>query len=463
MPSLFAPAIRLAEGWAENVRIDVDAATGVITALIPNGDSSSAEKLRGLVVPGIPTLHSHAFQRALAGLGERRGGGPTEGHGDDFWSWREVMYRFLDRLTPEQVQIIATHLYVEMVEAGYSRVCEFHYLHRAPDGKPYDDSLQMAWAHAEAACDAGIALTLAPCLYSYGNFGGASHSGGQRRFILSTDEYLSAFSRLTSVSPTQRDFDIAICFHSLRAVTPDQIDAVLSATPRDLPIHIHVAEQVKEVEACVAWSAERPVEWLLNHVGLNERWRLVHATHMTSAEAEGAARSGAVAVVCPTTEGNLGDGFFPADAWFKAGGALGIGTDSQVTVDPCEELRLFEYTRRLQHRQRSLSVTEEQRHPGAQLWLATARADARGGGAQTGSLAVGMRADFLVLDPDHVNLAGCRGDAVFDALVFVSTPGPSPIRQNWIGGRCITQNGRHPKSERTRSAYVEVLRALQRS
>jgi formimidoylglutamate deiminase len=458
MPSLFAPSIRLAEGWAENVRLEIDAA-GIITTLTPNGDPSGAEKLRGWVVPGIPNLHSHAFQRALAGLGERRGGGD----GDDFWSWREVMYRFLDRLTPEQVQIIATQLYVEMVEAGYSRVCEFHYLHRAPDGKPYDDSLQMAWAHVEAACEAGIALTLAPCLYSHGNFGGELHSRGQRRFILSTDAYLSAFSRLTSISPAQRDFDIAICFHSLRAVTPDQIETVLCATPEDLPIHIHVAEQVKEVGACVAWSGERPVEWLLNHLGLNDRWRLVHATHMTQTEAEEAAKSGAVAIVCPTTEGNLGDGFFPADTWFKANGALGIGTDSQITVDTREELRLFEYARRLQHRQRSLSVTAEQTHPGAHLWLSTARADARGGGANTGALAVGMRADFLVLDFDHINLAGCRGDALFDALVFISTPAPSPIRQNWIGGRCITQNGRHPKSEQTRAAYAKVLRELQQA
>jgi formimidoylglutamate deiminase len=371
------------------------------------------------------------------------------------------MYRFLDQLTPEQVQIIATQLYVEMVEAGYSRVCEFHYLHRAPDGKPYEDSLQMAWAHVEAACDSGIALTLAPCLYTYGNFGGLMHSRGQRRFIQSTESYLSAFSRLTSVSPPQRDFDIALCFHSLRAVTPDQIGTVLSATPEDLPIHIHVAEQVKEVEACVAWSGERPVEWLLNHVGLNARWRLVHATHMTPAEAEGAAKSGAVAVVCPTTEGNLGDGFFPADEWFKANGAFGVGTDSQITVDPREELRLFEYARRLQHRARSLSVTAEQTHPGALLWLSAARADARGGGARTGELAVGMRADFLVLDPDHVNLSGCSGDALFDALVFVSNAGPSPVRQNWIGGQCITQNGRHPKSEQTRAAYIGVLRELQ--
>jgi formimidoylglutamate deiminase len=456
MPSLFAPAIRLPEGWAENVRLEVDA-NGIITSLTANGDASGAERLRGPVVPGIPNLHSHAFQRALAGLGERRGR-----DGDDFWSWREVMYRFLDRLTPQQVQVIATHLYVEMVEAGYSRVCEFHYLHRTPDGEFYADALEMAWAHAEAACDSGIALTLAPCLYSHSNFGGLLHSRGQRRFILSTDAYLSAFSRLTSISPPQRDFDIAICFHSLRAVTPEQIHTVLTALPRNLPVHIHVAEQTQEVDACLAWSGERPVEYLLNHVGLDERWRLVHATHMTPAEAERAARSGAVAVLCPTTEGNLGDGFFPADDWFRAEGAVGIGTDSQITVDPREELRLFEYTRRLQKRARSLSVTAEQTHPGAHLWLSAARADARGGGAKTGALEVGLRADFLVLDADHANLAGCTGDAIFDALVFVSNPGPSPIRQNWIGGRCITQNGRHPKAEQTRSAYADVLRTLQK-
>lgn len=455
MPLFLAPAIRLADGWAREALLDIDE-RGFIASVTPDARADGAQRLSGPVVPAIVNLHSHSFQRALAGLGERKAGAD-----DDFWSWREVMYRFLDRLTPEQAKAIAAQLYTEMIEAGYSRVCEFHYVHRAPNAEHYEDPLSMAWAHVEAARETGIALTLAPCLYSYGHFGGIAPSPGQRRFINSADSYLKSFSRLSSIARQQGDFDLAVCFHSLRAVTPSQIDLVLSATPRDIPVHIHVAEQMKEVEACLAWSGERPVEWLLNHVELNDRWRLVHATHMTEHETVSAARSGAVAVVCPTTEGNLGDGFFPAAPWLDAGGALGIGTDSQITVNPAEELRLFEYGRRLQQQRRSLSATPDQPHPGARLWLEAAKADTRGGGAQTGVLAAGMRADFLVLDGEHVNFAGREGDALLDTLVFVSGPGPLPILENWIGGRRITQNGRHPRSEQIRREYIRVLSELQ--
>lgn len=448
---LFAPYARLPNGWAENVLIEVTA-DGAIARVEPGQPANGVERLPGPVIPAIPNLHSHAFQRAMAGLGERR-----TAEGDDFWSWREVMYRFLDQLTPEDLEAISTQLYVEMVEAGYSRVVEFHYVHNAPDGRAYADPLETARAHVRAAETAGIGLTLTPVLYAHSNFGGAEPKPGQRRFIQSTEAYLAQVAALTAEASA---FDVALGVHSLRAVTPRELRDVLDQGPRDLPMHIHVAEQTKEVQDCLDWCGQRPVEWLINHAGLGPRWRLVHATHMTPEEARRAAATGAVTVLCPTTEGNLGDGFFQADVWLDACGVIGVGTDSHVTIDPREELRWFEYGRRLQARKRGLAATPEQPHPGARLWLDIARADDRGGGAKTGEIAEGKRADFLVLDAEHPNLVGRSGDAWLDALAFVATPGPSPIRETWIGGRRRTEAGRHPKAESVKTAYVETLKRL---
>ena len=451
---LFAPSARLPEGWADDVLIDVDDASGLISAVTPRANRVGAERLAGPVIPAIPNLHSHAFQRGMAGLGEKR-----TAKGDDFWSWREVMYRFLDRVTPQDAEAIAAQLYVEMAEAGYGRVAEFHYLHNDPDGRPYADPLEMARAHVRAAKTAGIALTLVPVLYSHSTFGGREPTHGQRRFIQSADQYLRMLEALAREAG-EGGFDLGVSVHSLRAVTPEQVGEVLAATPMGRPIHIHVAEQTKEVDDCLAWSGARPVQWLLDNVGLDDRWRLVHATHMTETEARAAAGTGAVAVLCPTTEGNLGDGFFQADAWSGAGGVIGIGTDSHVTIDPREELRWYEYGRRLSRRQRGLAAMPDQPHPGAALWLAAASADARGGGAQTGQIAPGWRADFLALDAAHPNLAGRQGDVLFDSLVFVSGPGASPIAETWIGGRRVTQAGRHPLREQTQRAYAETVARL---
>ena len=451
MPVVFAPQARLPAGWASDVRIEISD-DGVIASVIAGESRQGADLLSGPVIPAMANLHSHAFQRGMAGLGEAR-----TRPGDDFWSWREVMYRFLDRIGPAEVEAIATQLYVEMAEAGYGRVCEFHYLHNDADGRAYADPLEMARAHVRAAKTAGIGLTLVPVLYTHSTFGGREPNHGQRRFIQTTDQYLAMVSALAAEA---EDFDLAISVHSLRAVTPEQIADVLAVAPDDVPVHIHVAEQTKEVNDCLAWSGKRPVRWLIDNVALNDSWRLIHATHMNEDEAHDAAQTGAVAVVCPTTEGNLGDGFFQADAWFAANGVIGLGTDSHVTIDPREELRWFEYGRRLQHQKRGLSEPVPLPNPGAALWLDAAKADARGGGVQTGRIEPGWRADFLVLDGDHTNLAGRAGDAILDSLVFVSTPGPSPIAETWVGGERLTQAGRHPRAEETARAYAEVVRGL---
>jgi formimidoylglutamate deiminase len=451
MPAVFARDARLPAGWAKDVRIEIGH-DGVITSVIAGARGDDAEHLAGPAIPAMANLHSHAFQRGMAGLGEAH-----TRQGDDFWSWREVMYRFLDRIGPAEVEAIATQLYVEMVEAGYARVCEFHYLHNDPDGRPYADPLEMARAHVRAARTAGIGLTLVPVLYTHSTFGGREPNHGQRRFIQSTEQYLQMVSDLAAEAD---GFDLAISVHSLRAVTPGQIAQVLAVAPADVPVHIHVAEQTREVSDCLEWSGKRPVRWLIDNVGLNDSWRLVHATHMSEDEAHDAAQTGAVAVLCPTTEGNLGDGFFQADAWIEANGVIGLGTDSHVTIDPREELRWLDYGRRLNHQKRGLAQPASLPNPGAALWLETARADARGGGAHTGRIEPGWRADFLVLDGDHPNLTGRSGDAILDSLVFVSTPGPSPISETWVGGKQLTANGRHPRAADVARAYARVIEHL---
>ena len=431
---------RLPDGWARDVRITVE--DGVITDLTTSADPAGAERLSGAVVPALTNLHSHAFQRAMAGLAERARAGV-----EDVWAWREAMYRFLDRLTPEQMEAIATMLYAELAEGGYAGVVEFHYLHNDPGGRPYADPAETAHAHRRAAATAGFGLTLAPVLYSHSDFGGAPPKHGQRRFIRSTDDFL----RLLEASGAE-----AMAFHSLRAVTPEQIAQVLAAADPALPIHIHAAEQTGEVEASVAWSGARPVEWLLANAPVSDRWTLVHATHMTDAEAAGLARSGATVALCPSTEGNLGDGVFNADAFLGAGGAFGIGSDSHVTTSAPEELRWFEYGRRLQARKRTMSGGTGE-HVGAGLWLSAARAGTRPTGRRTGEIAVGARCDLVVLDTDHPTLTGRAGDLMLDSLVF---SGSGAIREVWSAGRRIVDGGRHIHRDAIAAAYRKTIAEL---
>ena len=431
---------RLPDGWARDVRVTV--ADGVITGVTAGADAVGSERLKGAVVPALTNLHSHAFQRAMAGLAERARAGV-----EDFWAWREAMYRFLDRLTPEQMEAIAAMLYAELAEGGYAGVVEFHYLHNDPDGRPYADPGETAHAHRRAAATAGFGMTLAPVLYSHSDFGGAPPKHGQRRFIRSTDDFLA----LLEASGAE-----ALAFHSLRAVTPEQIARVLAAADPALPVHIHAAEQTGEVEASLAWSGARPVEWLLANAPLSDRWTLVHATHMTDAEAAGLARSGATVALCPSTEGNLGDGFFNADAFLGAGGAFGIGSDSHVTTSAPEELRWFEYGRRLQARKRTMSGGTGE-HVGAGLWLSAARAGSSPTGRRTGEITVGARCDLVVLDTDHPTLAGRAGDLILDSLVFSGT---GAIREVWSAGRRIVDGGSHIHRDAIAAAYRQTLAEL---
>ncbi len=332
----FCPMALLSDGWARNVAIDIGA-DGRIAAVASGMAPGAGERLAGPVVPALSNLHSHAFQRAMAGLAERAGPGD-----DSFWTWRAQMYRTVALMRPEDIEAIAAKLYVEMLKGGFSRVAEFHYLHHGAGGVVYADPAETSHRILAAAATAGIGLTHLPVFYAHSNFGGAEPGEGQRPFLHDVDGFLALLDRL---APACREAGatLGLALHSLRAAAPGEIAAILAAETTDGPIHIHVAEQEREVEDCLAWSGRRPVEWLLDEVDVNERWCAIHATHMTPGETERLAASGAVAGLCPATEANLGDGIFPATAFRAAGGRFGIGTDSHVATSVAEELRLLEY------------------------------------------------------------------------------------------------------------------------
>ncbi len=455
--SVFAPAALLPEGWAEDVLIDLSAEgdidavhTGIAEDAIPAG----AVRCKGPVVPGMPNLHSHAFQRAMAGLAERSG--PSD---DSFWTWRQVMYDFVGRLTPEQAEAIAAQLYVEMLKSGYTAVGEFHYLHHGPDGEPYDDLAEMSRRVMAAAKRTGLGITHLPVLYGYGGFGGQAAGEGQQRFLNDPERFLKLLEILFKDAAGDPQARIGIAPHSLRAVTPETLTAAiegLNGFDGAAPIHIHIAEQVKEVDDCLAWSGRRPVDWLYDNVEVDRRWCLIHATHMTEAETTRLADSGAVAGLCPTTEANLGDGLFPAGDFIAQDGAWGIGSDSHISISPIEELRWFEYGQRLIHRGRNLLGPLGEGHSvGAGLYRQALAGGAQALGRRTSRLEAGFRADLLVLDPALPCLFGKTGDLLLDAAVFAGNL--NPVRDVMVGGDWVVQEGRHREEEAVLQAFRDAL------
>jgi formimidoylglutamate deiminase len=434
----FAREALLPSGWAKDVLLSVD--QGEIVAV--EAGAAGANPLAGPVLPGMANLHSHAFQRAMAGLTEARG--PA---GDDFWSWRELMYRFVERLTPDQAQVIAHQLYIELLRQGYTAVAEFHYVHR-PDG--------LLQAHLDAAHEAGIAITLLPSVYRWGGFGRRPLEERQRRFERDTASVLQACDALKiRMTPEVR---IGVAPHSLRAVDPDALSELVKGIDEETPIHIHASEQTREVDECVAALGARPVRWLLDNLPINRRWCVVHATHLAKDEVQGLAASGAVAGLCPSTEANLGDGIFPLPAYRAAGGRYGVGGDSHVSRNPAEELRLLEYFQRLSVRKRNLVVTEKSKSAGTTLWLEAAAGGAQALGRRMGALAPGLRADFVVLDGEHPDLAGRSGEAIADALVFSGSG--DLVRDVMVGGRWVVQQKHHAAEEAAASRYKDALKNL---
>ena len=453
MTAYFAPTALLPDGWAEAVRIEVDA-LGAITAVTPKAEARNASILAGPVIPGMPNLHSHAFQRAMAGWAERAGS-------NDFWAWRETMYRFLARLGPDEVEAVATQLYVEMLKAGYTAVGEFHYIHHAQDGTPYDAPTEMSNRLIAAAGRAGIGLTLLPVLYAQGGFGGVPTGDGQRRFANDPDTLLSIAAILRRAHADDPQIRIGIAPHSLRAVSPEALAAVVAGVQSDddmAPIHIHVAEQEREVEDCLAWSNMRPVEWLLSEAPVDGRWCLVHATHMTAEETRGLAASDAVAGLCPTTEANLGDGLFALPDYLRSGGKFGIGSDSNISISPIEELRWLEYGQRLARRQRLVAASEDTPSTGARLYNAALAGGAQALGRPIGRIEPGGRADLVVLDAEHPSLIGRTGDGLLDSLVFAGNR--TPVRDVVVAGRRVVRDGRHAAEDAALIAFRDALKAL---
>ncbi|MEN4902346.1 formimidoylglutamate deiminase [Luteimonas sp. TWI1437] len=398
----------------------------------------------GWRLPGIANLHSHAFQRAMAGLAEVQ----TD-PADSFWTWRETMYRMAARFAPDTLRDVATQLYVEMLEAGYTAVCEFHYVHHAPDGQPYAPASAMADALIEAAETTGIRLTLLPVLYMAGGFDGRPLGPHQRRFGHDVDGYLRLFTDLYARQGA--GLRVGCALHSLRAVPADAMDAVLGALPQQARVHIHIAEQTAEVDDCVAVRGARPVAWLLDHAPVDARWTLVHATHLDADEVAGIARSGATVALCPTTEANLGDGLFPLRAYLDAGGAWGIGSDSHISVSPVEELRWLEYGQRLARRRRNIAVGPRTPSVGATL-LAGAWASAA---AATG---FAQRDDAVVLDADAPLLAGATSTDVADRWLFA---GNRPlVREVEVAGQRLVVDGRHRLHTQAAHGHAEAMRRL---
>ena len=438
-----------ASGWQKNAYFEVDAGQFLGRAAT---STQTAHGLGRWVVPGMPNLHSHAFQRASAGLAERRGN-PA----DSFWTWREVMYAFAGKVGPDDLFAIASQLYVEMLKAGYTQVCEFHYLHHQPDGKPYADAAAMSLALIEAAKAAGIGLTLLPTLYMSGGFDGRA-----------------LVERLRSLENAQ--LRIGVALHSLRAVPEDAMRAVLEGLdamaasahgPADgMPIHIHVAEQIGEVQDCLAVRNARPVEWLLDHAPVNSRWVLIHATHMEDAEMRKLADTGAVVGLCPTTEANLGDGIFPLQRWLELGGNFGIGSDSHISISPVEELRWLEYAQRLIARRRNISANEQQPSTGEVLFANALRGGTLASGLPLGCLgesglaATGQRhrADLLVLDDSSPLLAGREADNLLDTWLFAGNA--NLIRDVMVNGQWCVQEFRHRNEEQVANDYRAAITRL---
>ena len=446
------------DGWASDVLLEVDTA-GNLSSVEAGADNTGGERLAGVVLPGMPNLHSHAFQRAAAGLTERRHS--AEDGGDSFWTWREVLHGFVTRLDPDDQEAIAAQLYVEMLKAGYTAVGEFHYVHLDPHGAPYADAGEMAHRAVRAATGTGIGMTLLPVLYSVGGYGNVEANAGQRRYILEPDDFLSLVQGLQAAYRDDPQIRIGIAPHSVRQVTPDALQAALAGFTEmapDAPIHIHAAEQVKDVEEHINHHGARPVAWLLDNAAVDARWCLVHATHLATDEVRALAISGAVAGLCPTTEANLGDGLFPFPDYLGAGGAWGIGSDSHVSVCPVEELRWLEYGQRLISRSRNVAAPGQGGATGARLYR-----DALAGGAQAlgrpiGALEVGRRADWVVLDNQHPQLTSRTGDTLLDSHIFSGNT--NPVRDVMVGGVWVVRDGHHADEDVIAATYRRTMARL---
>lgn len=440
----------LASGWAENVR--VTAQNGIIVGIEKGVPPAASDTRVDTLLPALGNLHSHTFQRAMAGMTEFRKAGR-----DSFWTWRDLMYRFVDRLTPAQVEAIAALVFVEMQEAGYAAVGEFHYVHHQSGGTPYDDLAELSHRIFAAASSTGIGLTHLPVLYSYGGAGKSALAEGQLRFGNDVDAYLSLVDATRAgLKDLPDDARVGIAPHSLRATAPDDLQTVLRARSEG-PIHIHIAEQPKEVTDIEAWLGQRPVDWLLSNAEVNDNWCLIHATHMTDDETRAMAASGAVAGLCPITEANLGDGPFNGPTFLGAGGAFGVGSDSNVNISLTEELRTLEYSQRLRDLARNVMVVGEG-SVGHTIYTGAARGGAQALGRDAGEIAVNRLADLVAIDSTDPTLCALSRDQILDGLIFAAKD--SVITDLWSAGRHCVKDGRHIARDGIVANYREAIADL---
>lgn len=456
---IFAKQVLTETGWASDVLIKVDC-NGVILELKPDAEieaNFSGTRLQGALIPGLPNSHSHAFQWAMAGLGEKSGKG-----GDSFWTWRQAMYGFVDAIQPEDLQAIASALYMQMLKAGYTSVGEFHYLHHNTNGAAYDNPAEMSQRIFESARESGIGLTLLPVFYRYSGFGEQAPNAGQKRFIHDQQAYAGLIDHVAKLSEQyQQSFGIAP--HSLRAVNHQDLSFAiehLNLIDSKAPIHIHIAEQMKEVNDCLDFSGKRPVEWLMEQQQVNERWCLVHATHMTAEEIKAVAGSKAVVAVCTTTEANLGDGFFSMLEYKQNAGRWSVGSDSHISVDATEELRWLEYQQRLAQQSRTLLVEAEHSSNGLWLWQQAATAGAQSLGQKAGVIKVGNQADFIELNTDSFALLGKERNQLIDAFIFNHQFSNDAIQSVWVKGQCKVKDGVHMHEDAIRKSYQKSISRL---
>lgn len=444
---IFSNAL-LATVWAEDVLLEIDDA-GIISAITPYYNGGDGERIQGYALPAVNNIHSHAFQRAMAGLAEY-----STSPVDSFWTWRDIMYRFATNITADDLKAIASRLYMEMLMAGYGTVSEFHYLHDTING----NSEQMSDVIMEAADEVGIGLCHLPVLYMTSGFGGKEPHENQRRFCHGLDDYLELLNRLNSKMAGRKNQHLGMAFHSLRAVPQDALQECLANSPTQGPIHIHISEQQQEVDDCLKWSGARPVEWLYDHVDVDDRWCLIHATNLNDNEVKLIANSGAVVGLCPTTEANLGDGLFPLKQFFGHGGNIAIGSDSHISVSVVEELRLLEYGQRLHHRCRNIGAAKDEIHTGSNLYKQCLYGGAKASGFNNGVIAVGKKADIIILDENSPLLVATPVNNVIDRFIFNGNQ--NPIKHVMVGGDFIIKDYQHKLQQSINSDFFAAMKRL---
>lgn len=455
MKSIWANQALLPNGWANNVRVIIDETGKIKSAEILGSEESprSNDEQVGILLPSPANVHSHAFQRAMAGLTEQRGPDPK----DTFWTWRQLMFRFLDQLTPDDVEAITAYVQMEMLEAGYATNVEFHYLHHQPGGAPYENVAEMANRVASAAAQTGIGLTLLPVHYQYGGCDQRELGPGQIRFGTDLKGYEKLWAESKSaLNNLPDDAAIGVAPHSLRAIGKRSLPNLLEIA-QGRPFHMHLAEQIAEVEEVKEAWGSRPVEWLLGNANVDRNWCLIHCTQMQPHETERLAASGAIAGLCPITESNLGDGIFDGIRWMDAGGKIAIGSDSNIRISLSEEIRTLDYSQRLRDNSRAAFATSD-KSTGRRIFDAICEGGAQAAGRHCGSITEGAWADIMGLDETNVDLIGHSGDTILDAYIFAGDD--RMVKDVWSAGRKMVSDHTHVNRSSISNRYAEIMKKL---